>query len=113
LDIGLLDDGGERLLGQTPRLEEAGNVAGLPELGDAQLDGPRARLPVALSVAIVLGEPVGALLAVAGARRPPTSRSISRCAAKPIISRSRSASALFPSDACRFITSSVIVVSVV
>jgi len=43
--------------------------------------------------------------------RPPTSSSISRSAAKPIISRSRSASAVFSTRPRRVIISSVIVVS--
>jgi hypothetical protein len=35
LDVGLLDDGGQRLLRQPPRLQEAGEVRALPELRDA------------------------------------------------------------------------------
>ncbi|MDB5683485.1 MAG: hypothetical protein JWM75_1183 [Sphingomonas bacterium] len=86
LNIRLLDDRGQRLFGEPPRLEEAGEIASRPQLGDAQLDGACPRLPVALAVAITLGKAVAALLAIPGARLP-TSRSISRCAAKPIISR--------------------------
>ena len=67
LDVGLLDHRGQRLLGHPPRLQEAGEVAALPQLRDAQLDRAGARLPVALAIAVALGQPLGALLAVAGA----------------------------------------------
>ena len=46
LDVGFLDHRGQRLLGHPPRLQEAGKVAALPQLGDAQLDRAGARLPV-------------------------------------------------------------------
>ena len=68
LDVGFLDDGGERLLGHAARLQEAGEVGALPELGDAQLDGAGARLPVAIPVAVALCQPLRALLAI-GRRR--------------------------------------------
>lgn len=66
LHIGFLDHGGERLLGHPARLEEAREVAALPELGDPQLDRAGARLPVAVAVAV--GDPLGAALAVGGPR---------------------------------------------
>ena len=67
LDVGFLDHRGERLLGHPPRLQEAREVAALAQLGDAQLDRAGAGLPVAVAVAVALGQPLGALLAVAGA----------------------------------------------
>jgi hypothetical protein len=90
LDVGLLHDGGERLLGQAPRLEQAGEVGALAQLRNAQLDGAGPRLPEAITIAVALREPLGALLAVAGPGQAGTSSSISRSAAKPIISRKRS-----------------------
>ena len=68
LDIGLLDHRGQRLFGQPPRLEEAGEVAALPELGNAQLDGAGPRLPVPLAVAVALRKALRALLAIGGSR---------------------------------------------
>jgi hypothetical protein len=70
LDVGLLDNGGESLLGHAPRFEEAREVGALSELGNAQLDGPRPRLPVPLAVAVALYEPQWALLAVGGSGGP-------------------------------------------
>jgi hypothetical protein len=55
-----------------------------------------------------LREAVTALLAITRAGQVADLKSISRRAAKPIISRKKSASALFPTSACRFIVSSVI-----
>ena len=56
--LSLLHDGGERLLGEPPRLE----VRALAQLRDAQLD----RAGANLSAAVALGQTVRALLAVAG-----------------------------------------------
>ena len=88
LDVGLLDHRGQRLLGHAPRLQEAGEVAALAQLGDAQLDRPGARLPGRGRGSRCAGR------AVRGSSRhrpapvsAPTSSSISRSAAKPIISR--------------------------
>ncbi len=64
LDVGFLDDGGERLLGHAPRLEEAREVAASPELGDPELDGAGPGLPVPIAVAVALRQPLGALLAI-------------------------------------------------
>ena len=65
-------------------------------------------LPVPLAIAVALCTPFRALLAVAGAgESPSTSSSISRWAAKPIISRRRSVSGLLH-EVRRFIISSVI-----
>ena len=64
LDVGFLDHRGQRLLGHPARLQEAGEVAALAQLGDAQLHRPGAGLPVALAIAVALGEPIGAAFAV-------------------------------------------------
>jgi hypothetical protein len=64
LDVGLLDHRGERLLGHPPRLEEAREVAALAQLGDAQLDRPGPGLPVAIAIAVTLGQTMGTLLPV-------------------------------------------------
>ena len=52
LDVGLLDHRSQRLLGHPPRLQEAREVAPLPQLRDLQLDraGPRLPGPVAVAV---------------------------------------------------------------
>jgi hypothetical protein len=55
-------DNGERgqsLLRQPPRLQETGEVAALPELRDAQIDGPGAGLPHPVAVAVALDQPLG------------------------------------------------------
>ena len=67
LDVGLLDHRGQRLLGHPARLQEAREVAALAQLGDAQLHRAGPGLPVAVAVAVALGQPLGARLAV---RRP-------------------------------------------
>jgi hypothetical protein len=64
LDVGLLDDGGQRLLGHAPGLQEAREVAAAAQLGDAQLDRAGPGLPVAVAVAVALHQAVGVLLAV-------------------------------------------------
>ena len=109
LDVGLLDHRGQRLLGHPPRLQEAGEVAALAQLGDAQLDRAGPGLPVAVAVAVALHQPLGALLAMAGAgqrRRPPAPSAAGR---RSRSSRAaRSASGLFSMSARRSIISSVI-----
>src|SRR6202030_204449 len=67
LDIGFLDYGGQRLLGQTTRFEKGREVAAAPQLRDAQFDRTRAGLPVAVTVAVALVAPLRAALAVPGA----------------------------------------------
>lgn len=94
--------------GHAARFEEARKVGTLPELRDAQFDRAGPRLPIALAVAVALSEPQRGLLAIAGAGGRAPSSSISRSAAKPIISRSRSASGVFSTSVRRFIMSSVI-----
>ena len=74
LDVGFLDHRGQRLLGHAARLQEAREVAALAQLGDAQLDRAGARLPDPVAVAVALGQPLGALLAIGRAGqacRPP------------------------------------------
>src|SRR6202047_3119932 len=73
LDIGFLDHGGQRPLGQAARFEEGREVAAVPQLGDAQLDRTRAGLPVAVAVAVALVAPLRAALAVPGAAKQPYS----------------------------------------
>ena len=58
--------GDESLLGRPPRLEEAGEVAALPQLWDLEFDAAGARLPEALSVAVPAIRPVLSPLAVGG-----------------------------------------------
>ena len=70
LDVGLLDHGGERLLGHPPRLQEAREVGALPQPGDAQLDRAGARLPVALAIAVALRQTLRALLPEGRAGQP-------------------------------------------
>ena len=108
MDVGFLDHRGQRLLGHPARLEEAREVGALAQLGDAQLDRAGPRLPVAVAIAVALGEPLGRALAMRRAGLAPTSISISRSAAKAIMSRRISASGAFSTSARRFIISSVI-----
>ncbi len=68
LDVSLLDHRRQRLLRQPPRLQEEREVAPLAQLGDTQLHGAGPGLPVAIPVAVALGQPLGALLAVGRAR---------------------------------------------
>src|ERR1700731_4887757 len=109
--VSLLDNRGEGFLGQAPRFQKHREVAALAQLWDAQLDRPGAGLPDPVSVAIAVIDAVRAALAVRGTGQPPGQArgSIRRCAAKPTISRSKSASELFSSSVRRLIISSVIV----
>ena len=67
LDVGLLDDGRECLLGHAAGLEEAGEVAAPAQLWDTQLDGARQGLPIPVAVTVTLVGPLGAALVRAGA----------------------------------------------
>ncbi len=67
LHIGLLDHRRQRLLGHAARLEEAGEIGSLAELGNAQLHRSSARLPVAIPIAVALGHAIGRALAERGA----------------------------------------------
>jgi hypothetical protein len=64
VDIGLLDDRGQGLLGRAPRFQEAGEVRTLAEFRNAQLDRAGAGFPGAVAVAIAMGEPIGAAAAM-------------------------------------------------
>ena len=108
LHIGLLNHRAQRLLGHPSRLEETRKVRALAQLRDAQLDRAGSRLPVPVAVAVALRQPVGRPLAVRRASPGATSSSISRSAAKAIMSRRMSASGAFSTSARRFIISSVI-----
>ena len=115
LDAGFLDHRRQRLLGHAAGFEERGEEGARPELRDAQFDGPGAGLPVPVAIAVALSLTQRVLLAIAGAGgrahlqlAAPTSSSVSRSAAKPIISRSRSASGVFSTNVRRLIISSVI-----
>ena len=110
MDVGLLDHRRQRLLRRPPGFEEGREVAPPPELGDPELDGARPGLPVPLAIPVPLHQAVRGALPVGGSCYLPTSSSISRWAAKPIISRRKVASADFSSRPRRAIVSSVIVV---
>ena len=70
LDVGLLDHRRQRLLRHPPRLQEAGEVAPLPQLRDLQRDRAGPGLPAPLAVAVAVGEPIRRPLAVSGAGQP-------------------------------------------
>jgi hypothetical protein len=59
LDVGLLDHGRQRLLGQPARLEETRKVAAFAQLWDTQLDRASPCMPVPVAIAVTL---VGAAL---------------------------------------------------
>jgi hypothetical protein len=69
MHIGLLDDRRQRPLGHPARLQKAGKIAALAQLGDAQFHRSRAGLPVAVAIAVALDKPIGGLLAVARTRQ--------------------------------------------
>src|SRR5207245_7019778 len=91
LDVSFLDHRGERLLGHPPRLQEAREITAPAQLGDAQLDRTGARLPAPIAVPIAVIDPIGRALTVPGAGQALDLQLHQRCAAKPTISRSRSA----------------------
>jgi hypothetical protein len=68
-DVGLLNNGGERLLGQTPGFEKARKIRALAQLGDTQLHRSGARLPVAVAIAVALIDPLGRAFAMGGPRQ--------------------------------------------
>jgi hypothetical protein len=67
VDIRLLDDRDQRLLGPPARLEKRGEVGALAQLGDGQLDRADPGVPLAGAVAIAVGGPLQAALAELGA----------------------------------------------
>lgn len=105
LDASLLNDRRQGLLGHPARLQEAREIAASTKLGNAKLDGARPCLPIPVAIAVTLSQSQAILLAIARAGFVPTSSAISFSAAKPIISRSKSASALFSTSERRFIMS--------
>jgi hypothetical protein len=110
MDVGLLDHRRQRLLGRATRLEEAGEVAALAQLGDAQLAGAGAGAPRTFAVAVAVVDAIGG----AGACRAPVfasiCSSIMRSAANASISRTRSALASCSTSCSRAILASVTVV---
>ena len=75
LDVGFLNDGRERLFAHPPRLQEFRELAAFAQLerqgaglrvGDTQLDRADPGFPGPIPVAIALGQPIGAALAVGG-----------------------------------------------
>ena len=68
--VGFLDDGHQRLLGSTPRLQEAGEVAALPQLRNGQLHRAGPRLPATLAIAIALVHSGNGAFAVPRASQP-------------------------------------------
>jgi hypothetical protein len=86
------------------RFQEARKVRALAQLGHAQFERSGTGLPGAVTIAVALGQPFRGLLPVRRAPvSPSTSSSIKRWAAKPIISRRRSAAGVFSTSARRFI----------
>ena len=66
-DIGLLNNRQQRLLGAPARLEDAREVAALAQLGDLQLDLPRAGVPAPRSIPVAMrGAILGPALTMAG-----------------------------------------------
>jgi hypothetical protein len=67
-DIGLLDHAQQRLLGALARLEDAREIAAPADLGDLQLDLPRARVPAPGPIAVAMRRAIiGPALAAIGA----------------------------------------------
>ena len=58
LNVGFLDDGGQRLFRHPAWFEKTREVTALAQFRDAQFDGPGTGLPVAIAVAIAVVEPV-------------------------------------------------------
>src|SRR5690606_4665245 len=53
-NVGLLDDGHQRFLGAAPWLQQAREIASLPQFGNAEVDGAHPRLPSTLTVAVAM-----------------------------------------------------------
>ncbi len=68
MDVGLLDDGGQRLLRHSTRLKEAREVAASAKARNAQFNRSSSSLPIALTVAVALRQSVLGLLAPFGTR---------------------------------------------
>lgn len=67
LNIGFLNNGGQCLLRQAARLEKTGEIRAFTQLGDPQLDGASACLPIPVAIAVTLYETFGILLAISSA----------------------------------------------
>jgi len=67
LDIDLLDDRRQSLLGHPAWLEKARKIAACAKLGNAQLDGARPCLPIPVAIPVTLGQSEAILLAIARA----------------------------------------------
>src|SRR5678815_2726457 len=65
LDVGFLDHRGQRLLPHPAWFEEAGEVAAMAQLRDAQFDRAGPGLPIAVAIAIAVVGPALAALAMA------------------------------------------------
>ena len=113
MDVGLLDHGRQGFLRYAARLEEAWEVAALPQFWDMPFDRAGPGLPAVLAIAVALVGPVGLRTPGGAPVRASTSMSISRWAVKPIISRRKSASVVFSSRSWRFMDSAVILGSLV
>jgi hypothetical protein len=64
VDVRLLDDGGQRLLGGAPRLEEGGKVTAPAQARDLQIDPPDTGVPGPPAIAVALHLPGGTTLPV-------------------------------------------------
>ena len=64
MNVGLLHDRRDGLLGQPARLEKAREVAALAQLRDAQLNRASPRLPIAVAIAVSLSQAVRRALAM-------------------------------------------------
>ena len=64
MNVGLLDDSGQRFLRRAPWLQERREVGTAPELRDAQFDAASSGLPIAVSIAIALRQAVRVALAM-------------------------------------------------
>src|SRR5690554_4797201 len=53
-NVGLLDDSHQRFLGAAPWLQQAREIASLPQFGNAKVDGAHPRLPSTLTVAVAM-----------------------------------------------------------
>ena len=63
LDIGVLNDRRERFFCHASRFQKVQKIRAFTQLGDAKLDCPGPRLPVAATIAVALNKPVGGPLA--------------------------------------------------
>jgi hypothetical protein len=62
--VGFLDHSGHPLLRRPPRLQKAGEIGALPQLGNAKLHRSGEGLPIPVAITVALRESVGGSLAV-------------------------------------------------